>query len=314
MLFSTAQELMVFDHSGSPMGGGSQMSLVPLEVSNNTENEHNHEHNHEHEHGNNIDVKDEPLVIEVELELVPGAGNSPDPEPEPIEVHEHEDDKSKIDDNDAKSKKSKKWDWESHGATGFIAWIKERCDDVPKHSGLDTAGLERAVAYLEKLDDEISKAMRLDLDGELDANQIEKVRSTIDHGVERLHDRLDKIKKNKKDSRKKKSEFEFSTTLIKEAQKITGVQGVYITVPLLISGIARTCINGMVSAGHDIEQIYHDQVKKYKLNDREKSEVKWLLFDLGYQIRGDRGYFANDNEEYDMSSSDNYDYAANYKG
>jgi len=307
-LQSTAQELIVVDPSGSPIGGGNQMSLVPLEVMENP-SEHEHEHGHGHDH--DVEVHDDPMVIEVELEMVPGAGNSPDPEP--IEVHEvEEDDKSKIDDNAAKPKKNEKWDWESRGATGFIAWIKERCDDVPKHSGQDTAGLERAVAYLERLDNEISKAMRLDLDGELDANQIEKVRATIDHGVERLQDRLDKVKKNKKVSRKKKAEFEYSDVLIKEGQKITGVQGVYITVPLLISRIARVCINGMVSAGHDIEDLYERQVKFYKLNDREQAEVMQLLADMGYAVRQDRGFMPND--DVDTRSSDNMDWAANYKG
>lgn len=311
-LQSTAQELIVVDPAsmGSPMGGN-QMSLVPLEVMDEAPHEHEgHTHEHGHDHGG-MEVEDKPMVLEVELELVPGAGNSP----EPIEVHEvePEEDKSKVEDmQDAKPKKNEKWDWESRGATGFIAWIKERCDDVPKHSGQDTAGLERAIAYLERLDNEISKAMRLDLDGELDANQIEKVRATIDNGVERLHDRLDKVKKNKKVSRKKKAEFEFSDVLIKEAQKITGVQGVYITVPLLISRIARVCINGMVSAGHDIEDLYERQVKFYKLNDREQAEVMQLLADMGYAVRQDRGFMPN--EQLEVSDTNGMDWTAQYKG
>ncbi|HVY53569.1 MAG TPA: hypothetical protein VHA13_03525, partial [Gammaproteobacteria bacterium] len=179
-----------------------------------------------------------------------------------------------------------------------------------KHSGYDTAGLERAVSYLEKLDIEISKAMRMDLDGELDANKIEEVRAQIDNGISRLHDRLDKVKKSKKTKRKKSGEA--SHELVKEGQKITGVQGIYVTVPLLISRIARVCINGMVSAGHDIEDIYKQQVKKYKLNEREQAEVMQLLSDMGYAIRQDRGYMPD--EDIDIASSDNFDWAANYKG
>jgi hypothetical protein len=68
----------------------------------------------------------------------------------------------------------------------------------------------------------------------------------------------------------------------------------------------------MVSGGHDIEIIYADQVKKYKLNERERAEVKWLLYDMGYPMRGDRGFMPD--EDFDASSSNNYDYAANYKG
>ena len=153
--------------------------------------------------------------------------------------------------------------------------------------------------------------MRLDIDGELDANQIEKVRSIIDNGVERLHDRLDKIKTSKKKGRKKKAEF-LSDGMVKEAQKITGVQGVFVTVPLLISRIARVCINGMVSGGHDIEDLYERQVKFYKLNDREQAEVMQLLADMGYAVTQDRGFMPE--HEIHVEDSDNMDWAANYKG
>jgi hypothetical protein len=170
------------------------------------------------------------------------------------------------------------------------------------------------VAYLEKLDGEISRAMRMDLDGELDANQIEKVRSIIDDGVGRLHDRLDKVKKHKKNSRKKKSttaEFQGDEFMVKEAQKITGVQGVFVTVDLLTSLIARTCINGMVSAGHDIEDLFTRQSEYYGLNKREKAQVIQLMDDMGYAMRRDRGF---PGEEIHVQDSDNFDWAANYAG
>jgi hypothetical protein len=253
------------------------------------------------------------LVLEININDIPGAPeHTQHPEPKIEVVDGDESDKADDELNSKKSKKSE-WDWKANGATGFIVWVKERINGVPKHSGYDTAGLERAIAYFEKLDDEISRIMRLDIDGELDANQIEHVRSQLDHGLELLTERIEKVKDSKrggKKKRNKKSEQEYS--LIKEAQKITGVQGTYVTVPLLISGIARVCINGMVSAGHDIEQIYADQVKKYSLNEREKSEVRWLLFDMGYAMRGDRGLMPDD--DLDVSSSDNYDLSANYNG
>lgn len=303
-LISEAQELIVVDPSMIPQMGGSQMSLVPLEVS------EVHPNHPEEATMEPMEVK-EPGEIEIVIEDIAGAPpGTKDPEPI-LEVSEPEEDKSKDDNEASKSKKPEKWDWASKGAEGFVVWIKERIDDVPKHSGYDTAGLERAVSYLEKLDNEISRAMRLDLDGELDANKIEAVRATIDEGISRLHDRLDKVKSSKKKNRKKKSEYEFSG-LVKEAQKITGVQGVYVTVPLLISRIARVCINGMVSAGHDIEDLYERQVKFYKLNDREQAEVMQLLADMGYAVRQDRGFMPD--QDLHVEDSDNMDWAANYKG
>lgn len=303
-LQSTAQEIVVVDPAsmGQPMGGGG-MQLIPLEVMDSAPEEHMHDHS-------GPEVHDEPVEIEVSLTPEHLGLAGPDPEP-PIEVseHDHEDKAQAVDEDPAKAAKNEKWDWGKRGPTGFIAWVKERCDDVPKHSGYDTAGLERAVAYLERLDNEVSKAMRMDLDGELDANQIEKVRSIIDNGVERLHDRLDKVKSSKKKTRKKKSDY-VSDGLVKEAQKITGVSGVFVTVPLLISRIARVCINGMVSAGHDIEDLYERQVKFYKLDNREQAEVMQLLSDMGYAVRQDRGFMPD--QDIDVADSDNMDWAANY--
>jgi ElaB/YqjD/DUF883 family membrane-anchored ribosome-binding protein len=300
-LKSTAQELIVVD-PGSVHHESSQNSvipIVPLEVDMSAQ-----EHGDEGE----LRVGDEG-ELEISLGDLPGAPDgTKDPELPQLEVV---DEAPAEDQNEAKPKKNEKWDWEYHGPHGFVAWIKTRIDDVPKHSGYDSAGLERAVSYMERLDSEISKAMRLDLDGELDANKIEEVRSKIDDGLSRLHDRLDKVKKSTKGRRKKRAD-NVESGLVKEGQKITGVQGVFVTVPLLISGIGRICINSMVSAGHDIEYTYAEQVKKWSLNDREKAEVRWFLYDMGYPMRGDRGYMPD--EDVDTASSDNFDWAANYKG
>lgn len=303
-LESTAQEIIVVDPSMGPSMGDSGMQLIPLEVSSEPEEE------------GNIEVYENPIQIMEDLrDLSPETLGLAGPDPEPvIEVTEEDTkkDKSEAEDADpAKAAKDAKWDWSSRGAKGFIAWVKERCDDVPKHSGYDTAGLERAIAYLERLDNEVSKAMRLDIDGELDANQVEKVRAIIDNGIERLHDRLDKVKSSKKKTRKKKA-GDYSDGFQKEAQKITGVQGVFVTVPLLISRIARVCINGMVSGGHDIEDLYSRQVKFYKLNDREQAEVMQLLADMGYAVRQDRGFSPEEQPEVDDTNG--MDFGANYKG
>jgi hypothetical protein len=307
-LQSEAQFLVV-----DPSSGGSPMSLVPLEVS---DQEHDHVSSHpEHVSDEEHMEVSEPGEVAIVIDELPGAPvGTKDPEPE-IEVSDAAGPVVEEDANDAKkSKKDPKWDWEAHGPTGFITWVKARCDDVPKHSGYDSAGLERAVAYLERLDGEISRAMRMDLDGELDANQIENVRSMIDEGISRLHDRLDKVKKVKKSkrSKKKNASEETSDLFVKEAQKITGVQGVIIIADLLTSRIARVCINGMVSGGHDIEDLYARQVKEYGLNKREQACVMQLLTDMGYPLRQDRGFMPD--EEIDLASSDNMDWGAQYKG
>lgn len=261
----------------------------------------------------NMDVS-EPGQIEIVIEdlgAIPGLFGDLDPareqELEVVDMPEDKDSKKK-DDNDAKAKTPKdSWDWEAKGHEGFLEWIKDRFSSVPKHSGYDSSGLERAVSYLEKLDNEISKAMRLDLDGKLDADKIEDVRSKIEDGIDRLYDRLEKIKKKTK---KKKADFVQDEALVKEAQKAAGVRGIYVMAPLFISCIARTCINGYISAGHDMEGIFKKLSSKYKLNEREKMETIQLLADMGFPVRLDRGMIDDD---LDITSSDNVDWAANYK-
>jgi hypothetical protein len=98
--------------------------------------------------------------------------------------------------------------------------------------------------------------------------------------------------------------------MVKEAQKAAGVRGIYVMAPLFISCIARTCINGYISAGHDMEGIFKKLSTKYKLNDREKMETIQLLADMGFPVRLDRMMI---DEDVDITSSNNGDWAANYK-
>ncbi len=311
-LQSRAQELFVIDKSMI-----SPASHLPAADTHEVSEHHHAGHEHGEFGDSQLEVT-EPVDIEIVVEELPGApAGTKDPEPvievaeEPLHVSEKEDA------NDAKKNKDggkgEKWDWAKHGPHGFVAWVQSRISDVPKHSGYDSAGLERAMAFMDRLDNEISKAMRMDLDGELDANKVEKVRADLDDGIARLQARLDKVKETKKSNRKKKKTAEYEVDdegFLKEAQKITGVQGIFVTVPLLISRIARVCVNGTVSAGHDIEDLYTRQVKKYNLSDREQAEVRQLLWDMGYAMREDRGFFPEDDLE--ISDSDNMDWAANY--
>lgn len=310
-LNSFAQELIISDKDSD--------TLIPLEVievvsdglsDDNlviTDNakEHSHEHHEHHEHDGDLHE------FHIFVEDLPGAPpGTKDPEPEPEEALEVEDESEK-DENDAQKIKKEKWDWESKwkskGPSGFFVWVKDMLAAVPKHSGYDSAGIERAIAFLDRLDSEISKAMRMDLDSELDANKIEEVRSKIDDGIDALQQRLNKIKKTKK-SKKKKADVD--SELIKEAQKAVGIQGTFVVVPLLISRLGRIIINGTVSAGHDAEEMFNKLCTKYKLTDREQAELLQYLADSNFPMLGDRGYKLD--EDYSLRSSDNFDYSAIY--
>ena len=214
--------------------------------------------------------------------------------------------------HEAKDEDQSPWGWEKvlkeSGCEGFLAWVKERLDAVPRHSGYDKAGLLRAEGFLERLANEVSKAMRSDLDGKLDADKIEHLLAQIEEGVERIHARIEKITAKKK-GKKKKAGVEFG--IVKEAQKAPSINGIVITVPLLISRIARVCINGVVSAGHDLNDMYRQQCEKYDLNEREKAEVQQLLWDMNYPLWQERGFIA-DKENWEPRSEKGFDYTPNY--
>lgn len=256
-----------------------------------------------------LDEEEDDVVVEVmepEVELVltldkiPGALDQEDiEEPSEIEVDEPED----VVVNDDP------WDW-GGDLKNYLPWLSKMMQNVPQHSGRDTVGIERVIAYFEALDRENSRAVRMDKNNIIDVRLLEKARDEIQRAIERCEERLEKIKssKYKKNKKKKKADFE-QEGFVKEA-KSTHIGGISITVPLLISTLARICINSMVSAGHDIEDVFDKLVKKYKLTDREKLELVQLLADMGYPVRRDRGIGLD--EETDISSSDNYDWQANF--
>lgn len=201
------------------------------------------------------------------------------------------------------------WSWEPKE---FLGWLQKMFDSVPKHSGYDSTGLEKAISYFEALDREITKAMRKDFKNEIDSAKAERAREQIEKGLERLVDRLEKVRKDKFKKSKKSKSWSESAGIVKEAQKATRITGITVTVPLLISRIARVCINGMVSAGHDIEDMYTRQVEEWKLDKREQAELAQLLEDMGYAMHTDRGYPVG--EPVEIWRNDNFDWGAQYRG
>ena len=235
------------------------------------------------------------------LDKVPGGLDQEDIvlEPAEIEVEEPEDVVVTED----------PWHWGE--LVNFLPWLSTRMKGVPVHSGKDTVGLERAISYLEKLNHLISKAVREDVNSVLDVNKVECAREEILNGLDRLHERLEKVQSSKYPKRnKKKKADEEQEGLVKEAQKATRINGMSINVPLFISGLARVLINGMVSGGHDIEDMFQKLSKKFNLTSREQFELMQLLQDMNYPVRRDRGFLLD--EEIDTTRSDNFDWNANY--
>jgi hypothetical protein len=202
-----------------------------------------------------------------------------------------------------------RWDWAFYGLDHFFDWANQTYQNVPGHSGLDLAGLERAHAYMEKFYSEVRKAMRSDYDGILDHAKIKQVCEEIENGISALEKRINEIEASKKN---KKASDE-NERMIKQAGVARTTGGIIATVPYIILVCAQVCIAGSISAGHDIKHIFNQLSKKYKFDEREKTEFMSLLNELGYPMDIiDRGLYTT--EDLDVTSQDNPETQQNYVG
>lgn len=247
------------------------------------------------EDDSDFDVKKE---FSFTLPKVPGSDSDEEIE-EPAELTVSEDD-------DQVQVEDDPWKWNHEK---FLHWLEEKLKNIPKHNGKDISGLEKAIAYLKYLEGECSKASRSDIKNQIDTNNLEKARSEIYDGLDRLEVRLKKIEsiKNPMKRTKKKASEDESDGFIKQAKSIH----FEVNVPYFISLLARICINSSVSAGHDIEEIFADLAKKYELTKQQKLEVVHLIEDMGYaSVWRDRSKMIG--EDIDLTSSENGDWAAQY--
>ena len=243
----------------------------------------------------NIEIQDpdgeviEEKEFEFKLDAVPGGEDQSEivEEEEPEEIIEE--------DNDPWKCKPDK----------FLDWAKDRLAHIPRHDGKSVAGNVRAKSYLEKFLPVIKSVLQSDIDGFLDTNQVEDIRDEVLQGIERLEDRIQKLESQKRPKGKKKKADE-QYGLVKEAQKAAGFT---VVVPLLHSFIARTVINAHVSNGKDLDDSFIKMAEKYDLDKREIAEMTQLILDKGNPLSLDRGRIG---EDVDKSSSNNFDWAANY--
>lgn len=243
------------------------------------------------------EVEDGPKTeIVFTLNAIPGA-------PKDLVVEDEEENEEPEEEQPEIEEEVDSWVWEkSHGTSKFINWLKEMIEKVPAHSGTDTTGIERAMSYFERLNTEISKAMRKDYKNEIDAAKAEEARSMIEDGLKRLRDRLERLHEKKFKKIKKKA------GITKTADtSFTG--GMSVNIPYFISMIARICINATVSSGKDMSDIFSKLVDKYKLDNREQLQIVQLIKDMGYPLTIDRMKLEKDS--FDPSDNDG-EFAANY--
>ena len=197
---------------------------------------------------------------------------------------------------------------------------------IPRHDGSSTVGCERAISFLDRLNGDISRAIREDHENVLDIAKLEDVRVNIMRDVLVLKDHLGKLKKQIRDNHGKKasgpviprwktsSGKALSYSQMKEAENLekqaSTPRNIVIAVSPFERAISGMMINAHVSAGHPIEEVYASLKEKYKLTDREELSIMQLCMDSGFHIFKDRGSYSS--ESSDDSSKRGIDFVRNY--
>jgi len=221
-------------------------------------------------------------------DLLPGADDyKPDDEPEPETDYANDKDLSK-----------------------FMAHVSEMYpSQIPKHDGTSTVGCERAISFLDRMNGDISRAIREDHDSVLDIAKLEDVRVNIMRDVLVLKDHLSKLKKQIKDGHSQKeskahsvpnwkspSGRKLSYEQLKEAEelekKASTPNNLVIAVSPFERAISGMMINAHISAGHPMEEVYASLKKKYDLTDREELSIMQLCMESGFHIFKDRGSYS----------------------
>lgn len=225
----------------------------------------------------------EPVSIsESEGTFLPGATGPIMEGPEEDEEEEEEAETNWVDDRD----------------TGkFIDYLRDSFANIPQHSGNSISGCEKALAYLNKLNREISEAVRKDDKNALDdvLDEVEEFRVKILKGMVALKKRIGELKKKFKEEGSQKianetanlikESLEAGEEIVKEA-KSGKLQVVITPFERAITGIL---INSVVSAGHPFEEVYDYLKKKFSLTEREELAILQIVMDMGFPVFKDRG-------------------------
>jgi hypothetical protein len=230
---------------------------------------------------------------------------------------------------------AKDTDWANDKDTSkFIAYMKSKLTKIPRHSGNTIPGCERAAAFLKQCENELSQAMRSDIDGKIDEQEIDTIRKQIRVWVDRLEQQIERLKKNASfevrmvsDGECKKcgsiapmwhdikndthvclrcEHNEKHDSLEKTAA--TPVLNVYVTP--FERAVVGIMINSQVSAGHSIEDTYEKLKNKYNFTPREELAIQQLVSDYGYPVFKDRGLI---NEPSDPAAGNGVDWMTQYQ-
>ena len=92
--------------------------------------------------------------------------------------------------------------------------------------------------------------------------------------------------------RRRRAEDEHEGELTKEA----GTASFQMVITPFQRAISGSLINGVVSGGRNMEELWADAKKKYNMNDREELEILQVIADMGYPEFKDRLRLGENND------------------
>ena len=136
----------------------------------------------------------------------------------------------------------------------------------PVYEGSPNA-LRRTQQYLKNVQAELINGVEQDAPyAELSEEQLRTLDS-VEEGIEKSLEQIANV---------------LQSGLVKKATKSSGF--VYYVNPFIF-GLARILVNAKVSQGKNIETLYAKMNDRYKLSDRERLELHFVLNDMGHVVR-----------------------------
>lgn len=176
----------------------------------------------------------------------------------------------------------------------FVQFLDEQISKIPtvQHAQGNLSKMENAAARWKKLNNYCSEAMRGDFDGMLDVDDIDKKRQQIEYNMDALQDAIDSLhamKQTRRQQRRKhrRADEDFDDVMTKEAT-VPSFNGFQINITPFQRAIVGALINGKVSGGRNMEELWTEAKKKYNMSDREELEILQILADFGYPEFKDR--------------------------
>ena len=192
---------------------------------------------------------------------------------------------------------------------------------IPSHDGTTMLGCEKAVSFLDRLNSEISRAIREDSEDVLDVSELEHVRVSIMKDTLVLKDHLNSLKKKFKEMHKNSSDLgsvdaeskvpdwvsaDGSKMSYRDLKKKASTPNkMVIAVPPFERALAGILINAQVSGGNSMEDVFEILKSKYDLQPREELAVMQVVMDMGFHVFRDRGTFSLNDDSLDTDDGGN---------